>query len=101
MSEDSDQNKAWQYFQTINNALNGLLEILTMGFDKDDIIFKAGIENLKSLKETIVDVLDHDYDPKEINNYILVITRMSSSMFFLILFIIIMSEEKLHLYVKF
>ena len=70
MSEDSDQNKAWHYFQSINNALNGLLEILTMGFDKDDVIFKAGVENLKSLKETIVDVLEHDYEPGEIKKRI-------------------------------
>ena len=70
MSEDSDQNKAWQTFQKINNALNGLLEILTMGFEKDDVIFKAGIENLKLLKETIVDVLEHDYDPGEIKKRI-------------------------------
>lgn len=70
MSEELDQNKAWHYFQTINNALNGLLEILTMGFDKDDVIFKAGIENLKNLKETIVDVLEHDYQPGEIKKRI-------------------------------
>lgn len=67
MSEDSDQNKAWQ---VINNTLNGLLEILTMGFDKDDVIFKAGIENLKHLKETIIDVLEHDYEPGEIKKRI-------------------------------
>ena len=67
MSEDSDQNKAWN---VINNTLNGLLEILTMTFDKDDVIFKAGIENLKHLKETIIDVLEHDYEPGEIKKRI-------------------------------
>jgi len=70
VSEDPDQNKAWQYFQTINNALNGLLEILTMGFEKDDVVFQAGIENLKILKENMVELLQHDYKPEEIKKKI-------------------------------
>ena len=69
---DSNQNQkeAWNYFEKIKNALSGLLEILTMGFDKDDVIFKAGIENLKHLKESIADLLEHEYKPEQIKRKI-------------------------------
>lgn len=65
---DSDENldKAWCYYNRVKNALTGLFEILTMNLDENDIFYQCAVDNLKQLKETIVDLLKHDYDADEI-----------------------------------
>ncbi len=62
----SDMEKAWEYFEKIRNALNGLFDILCINFEEDNVFYKCGVENLNGLKETIMDLLKHDYDPSEI-----------------------------------
>jgi hypothetical protein len=65
--EDEDKlERAWSYYEKIRDALNGLFEILSMSLDKDNIFYQFGIDNLVNLKETIIDLLKHDYNPAEI-----------------------------------
>ena len=68
MSEDIE--KAWDYYEHIRDALNGLFEILTMKFDEDDIMYKCAVDNLEGLKEGIMDLLEKDYNPTEIKRKI-------------------------------
>ncbi len=59
-------NRAWEAYQKIKSALDGLYEILSLSFEEDNLFYQCGIDNLERLKETIVDILSHDYDSKEI-----------------------------------
>jgi hypothetical protein len=65
-TEDSDLKKAWEYYEKINSALTGLYDILSMSMDKNNIFYQCAIDNLENLKETIIDMLKHDYNPAEI-----------------------------------
>jgi len=65
-SETGKIDKAWCYYKRVNQALTGLFEILTMGFEQDDVFFKCGVDNLKQLKEVILDLLTHNYNPTEV-----------------------------------
>jgi len=63
---ESDIDKAWEYYEKIRDALNGLFEILSMSLDEDNIFYQFGVDNLVNLKETIIDLLKQDYNPAEI-----------------------------------
>ncbi|TFG06910.1 MAG: hypothetical protein EU539_06345 [Promethearchaeota archaeon] len=65
-SEESKMEKAWDYYEKIKQSLDGLFEILTLNFDKDEMFYQCGVDNLQILKETIMDLLKHDYNPAEI-----------------------------------
>ncbi|MFX1407566.1 MAG: hypothetical protein ACFFC1_16850 [Promethearchaeota archaeon] len=64
--EDSDLDKAWDYYEKIHSALTGLYDILSMSMDKNNIFYQCAIDNLENLKETIINMLKHDYNPAEI-----------------------------------
>ena len=64
--EVSDLDKAWEYYEKIHSALTGLYDILSMSMDKNNIFYQCAIDNLENLKETIIDMLKHDYNPAEI-----------------------------------
>ena len=66
MSEIEHQEKAWEYYEKIKKALDGLFEILTLNFDENDIYFQCGVDNLNGLKESLIDILKDDKSPKEI-----------------------------------
>ena len=63
---ESDLDKAWDHYEKIRDSLNGLYEILNMNLDKGNIFYQCAVDNLESLKETIIDLLKKDYNPKEI-----------------------------------
>ncbi|MEJ2276299.1 MAG: hypothetical protein P8Y70_00910 [Candidatus Lokiarchaeota archaeon] len=65
MDQEDKEEKAWDTFQKIKGALEGLFEILNLSLEEDNILYQCGIDNLEKLKETILDVLTHDYDSKE------------------------------------
>ena len=65
-NQESDLDKAWDHYEKIRDSLNGLYEILNMNLDKENIFYQCAVDNLESLKETIIDLLKKDYNPKEI-----------------------------------
>ena len=68
--ESSKMERAWNYYERIRDILNGLLEILNMSFDKDNIFYQCGVDNLENLRNVILDLLQHDYNPAEIKRKI-------------------------------
>ena len=64
--ESSDLDKAWEYYEKIRDALTGLNDILEMSMSSDNIFYQLALDNLENLKETIIDMLKQDYNPKEI-----------------------------------
>jgi hypothetical protein len=64
-SEDKEQ-CAWEAYQKIKKALDGIYEILSLNFEEEDMFYKCGMDNLEKLKDVIVDIMEHDYDSKEI-----------------------------------
>jgi len=63
---DSDSDKTWDYYEKIQQALNGLYEILALNFDENSMYYKCGLDNLEALKDALIDLLSNDYTPKEI-----------------------------------
>ncbi|MBY9019741.1 MAG: hypothetical protein KGD67_01690 [Candidatus Lokiarchaeota archaeon] len=63
----SDLDKAWGHYEKIRDSLNGLYEILNINLEKENIFYQCAVDNLEILKETIVDLLKKDYNPKEIS----------------------------------
>lgn len=63
--EEDKEEKAWETYQKIKKALEGLFEILNLSLEEDNVLLQLGVDNLNQLKETILDVLTHDYDSKE------------------------------------
>ena len=61
-----DLEKAWEYYEKIRESLTGLHEILSMSMDPENIFFQCAVDNLENLKETIIDMLQKDYNPVEI-----------------------------------
>jgi len=66
MSDDEKLEEAWEAYERIKGALDGLAQILTLSFDENDVFYQCGLDNLEKLKETILDILSHDYNNKEI-----------------------------------
>jgi len=64
--KETELDKAWDYYEKIKSALDGLFEILTLNFDENDIFYQSGVDNLEHLKDTIMDLLKDDYNPAEI-----------------------------------
>ncbi|NHJ23195.1 MAG: hypothetical protein EAX89_01370 [Candidatus Lokiarchaeota archaeon] len=62
----SDVEKAWEYYEKIRDALTGIYEILNMSMDESNIFYQCAVDNLENLRETIIDLLKHDYNPIEI-----------------------------------
>ncbi len=65
-NQTSDLDKAWEHYEKIRDSLNGLYEILNMNLDRENIFYQCAVDNLEALKETIIDLLKKDYNPKEI-----------------------------------
>ena len=66
MSKEDRTNQAWEAYEKIKGALDGLYEILKMSFSNENIFYQCGVDNLEELKETIIDLLSHDYNNKEV-----------------------------------
>jgi len=62
----SDLDKAWEYYKKIREALMGLYEIIDLNLEKDNIFYQCAVDNLENLKNTIIDLLKKDYNPSEI-----------------------------------
>ncbi len=62
----TEKKDAWEAYQKIKKALDGLYEILNLSFGEEDIFYQCGVDNLEKLKDVIVDILSHDYDSKEV-----------------------------------
>ena len=65
-SSSDDLEKAWKYYEKIRESLTGLYEILSMSMDENNIFYQCAVDNLENLKDTILDLLKQDYNPKEI-----------------------------------
>lgn len=66
LDEPSDIEKAWAYYEKIRDSLTGLYDIFNMSMDKNNIFYQCAIDNLENLKDTILELLNHDYNPIEI-----------------------------------
>ena len=66
LDESSYLEKAWEYYEKIRDSLTGLYDIFSMSMDENNIFYQCALDNLENLKETISDLLNHDYNPVEI-----------------------------------
>ena len=65
--EDFDE-EAWDYYDKVKDALNGLFEVLNIALDPNSVYYQAGVDNLKALKNNLIDLLMKDYDTLELQD---------------------------------
>jgi len=65
--EDSDED-AWDYYDKVKDALNGLFEVLNIALDTNSVYYQAGVDNLKALKSSLINLLMSDYDTLELQD---------------------------------
>lgn len=66
-NEESDD-EAWEYIDKVRDALNGLFEVLNIALDSDSVYYQCGVDNLKALKSSLIDLLMKDYDTLELQD---------------------------------
>jgi hypothetical protein len=60
-NDDFDE-EAWEYYDKVKDALNGLFDVLNLALEPENILYQCGVDNLKALKHSLVDLLRKDYD---------------------------------------
>jgi len=66
-NKDSSED-AWEYYDKVKDALNGLFEVLSVALEPDNILYKCGVDNLEALKDGLIDLLMKDYDTLELQD---------------------------------
>ena len=61
-----DKDEAFEKYYQIREAISGLSEILNINFLEKNIYHQAGMDNLKALHETILELLKEKYSPREV-----------------------------------
>ncbi|MHA1914165.1 MAG: hypothetical protein ACW986_09585 [Promethearchaeota archaeon] len=67
-SEDEVYDEAWEYYDKVRDALNGLFEVLSIALDQNSVFYQWGIDNLEALKGSLIDLLMKDYDTLELQD---------------------------------
>ncbi|MHA1986123.1 MAG: hypothetical protein ACW98D_05725 [Promethearchaeota archaeon] len=67
-SNKDDSEEAWEYYDKVRDALNGLFEVLNVALEPDNILYKCGVDNLEALKHGLIDLLMKDYDTMELQD---------------------------------
>ena len=67
-SEDETYNEAWEYYDKVRDALNGLFEVLNIALDPNSVFYQCGVDNLEALKSNLIDLLMKDYDTLELQD---------------------------------
>jgi len=70
MTESNEDSKedAWEYYDKVRDALNGLFEVLNVALEPDNILYQCGVDNLEALKNGLIDLLMKDYDTLELQD---------------------------------
>ncbi|MHA2036619.1 MAG: hypothetical protein ACW98X_09315 [Promethearchaeota archaeon] len=81
-NEDYNED-AWEYYDKVKDALNGLFEVLNVALEPDNILYQCGVDNLEALKNGLIDLLMKDYDTLELQDTLRRIEfKLKKSLFF-------------------
>jgi hypothetical protein len=53
-------------YENIRLALSGLMEILKINYDKEDLYYQLSIDNLKGIKNNLKKILEKSYSSRQI-----------------------------------
>ncbi len=67
-SEDDVYDEAWEYYDKVRDALNGLFEVLNISLDPNSIFYQCGVDNLEALKSSLLNLLMKDFDTLELQD---------------------------------
>ncbi|MHA2400503.1 MAG: hypothetical protein ACXADU_16640 [Promethearchaeota archaeon] len=67
-SDDDTYEEAWEYYDKVRDALNGLFEVLNIALDPNSIFYQCGVDNLEALKGSLLDLLMKDFDTLELQD---------------------------------
>jgi len=67
-SNKDNNEEAWEYYDKVRDALNGLFEVLNVALEPDNILYQCGVDNLEALKNSLIDLLMKDYDTLELQD---------------------------------
>ncbi|MHA2394250.1 MAG: hypothetical protein ACXAEX_20125 [Promethearchaeota archaeon] len=66
--EDNFDEDTWEYYDKVRDALHGLFEVLNIALDPKSVYYQCGVDNLKALKEGLLDLLMKDFDTLELQD---------------------------------
>ena len=66
--KESSEEDAWDYYDKVRDALNGLFELLNIALDSDSAYYDWGIDNLNALKSNLIELLMKDFDTLELQD---------------------------------
>ena len=67
-SNKDNNEEAWEYYDKVRDALNGLFEVLNVALEPDNILYQCGVDNLEALKNSLIGLLMRDYDTLELQD---------------------------------
>ncbi|MHA1931708.1 MAG: hypothetical protein ACW96X_04155 [Promethearchaeota archaeon] len=67
-SNEECNEDAWEYYDKVKDALNGLFEVLNVALEPENILYQCGVDNLEALKKGLLDLLMKDYDTLELQD---------------------------------
>ncbi|MHA2008286.1 MAG: hypothetical protein ACXABO_11670 [Promethearchaeota archaeon] len=65
---EESEDETWEYFDKVSDALNGLFEVLNIALDPKSVYYQCGVDNLKALKSSLIDLLMKDYDTLDLQD---------------------------------
>lgn len=81
--EEDNSEDLWDYYDKVEDALQGLFEVLNIALDPDSIYYQAGVDNLEALKSGLIDLLTKDYDTLDLQDTLRKIKfKVKKSLFF-------------------
>ena len=67
-SKENSEEDAWDYYDKVKDALNGLFEVLNIALDPDSAYYEWGVDNLNALKNNLIGLLMKDFDTLELQD---------------------------------
>ena len=67
---EKDEEEVFFNYELAREAIIGIIDILEIKFNKKDFLYQAGIENLRALHESIINILEFYNPPLKIQKMI-------------------------------
>ncbi|MFX0059103.1 MAG: hypothetical protein ACFE85_12655 [Candidatus Hodarchaeota archaeon] len=82
-SNEDCNDEAWEYYDKLKDALNGLFEVLNLALDPESFYYQCGVDNLNAVKSSLIDLLMKDYDTLDLQDTLRRIEfKVKKSLFF-------------------
>jgi Na+/phosphate symporter len=70
MKYDEEDDMIYRNYETIRETIKGIIDIFEIKIANDDFFYQAGVENLRALHESVIDILELYNSPIKIQKMI-------------------------------